>query len=151
MIRAHIEGEILQASEIYEDIRPQLETAVRRGAEIIQARAIALLGRQRQSKSQPTPEGGPPLRITGELQDAIGLKMGSSRTKRYVEARVEIVHPNRQEQTRIAVKAQALEWGGVDREGRVHPPYPFMRRAEKDVYSQVFGILERAATGEGLR
>jgi hypothetical protein len=151
MIRAHIYGDDLDALEIFEDLRPQLQEAVNEGAEIIRRRAVDLLGRQRRSRSQPTPEGGPPLRITGELQDAIGVREGSPRTKAYVQAVVQISHPNRKKQREIAVKAQALEWGGTDRFGRVHPPYPFMRKAEKDVYERVNSILEDVVMGDRLR
>lgn len=140
MIRAYVSGDaqgfVDLEREIYDDLEPRMLEAVDRAASIFRDRVRLLLSRQ----GEPQP-GGPPAERTGELRRSIEATPARA-TARQVRARVGVVHANRAEQGRIARKAAALEYGGTDRQGRLHPPYPFMRPAAEQVREAVERAME---------
>lgn len=112
------------ADEMEGELLPRMMRAVERGGDV-------LLGKIQDFLSRPSPSspGNPPGKLTGELHDAMARTPAKKRG-REVRVLVGVDHPDKAERSRIAIKAAALEYGGTDRKGRVHPPYPFARPAE---------------------
>lgn len=80
----------------------------------------------------------PPAYRTGELYNAMEMRPAQKRRGSFTAA----VGVRRGDQA-TAIKAAALEYGGVDRDGRVHPPYPFMRVAEENAHDDVDAEMMR--------
>jgi hypothetical protein len=60
-----------------------------------------------------------------------------------VEGRVQVTDTDKKRQGEIARKAAALEYGGKDSKGRVHPAYPFMRPAEANAEDRINDAIDR--------
>lgn len=86
----------------------------------------------------------PPAYRTGELYNAMTV-LPARKRKNSFQAAVGV----KRGESRIAVKAAALEFGGIDQKGRVHPPYPFMRVAEENARADVDAEMMRVLH-EGL-
>lgn len=144
MIRAYVSGDEQEladlANEMYEELQPRMIRAVEAGAAVLHGTVRQLLSRITPEDEKPTP-GGPPARRTGELHDAIQVRPGKKRGLSVV-ASVGVWHPSPKERSRIARKAAALEYGGRDQKGRVHPPYPFMRPAEQASAEEVRAAVD---------
>jgi hypothetical protein len=144
MIRARISDEEITglADELGDELFPLMEAGVEAGAGILLGRVQTLLSR-RVAEEESVEPGQPPAMRSGELHDSFVVKAPRSRSKRSIERRVQVDHPNAQERGRIARKAAALEFGGTDTQGRVHPPFPFMRRAEEETRDEVDDAMFR--------
>lgn len=143
MITAYIEGDVLDgfADALEEELEPRLIRAVNAGAEVLKREVRRLL-----SRAGDAAPGGPPAYRTGELHDAMGVIPGR-KSGRSVRAGVGVVDASPAEQSRIGRKAAALEYGGTDRKGRYHPPYPFMRPAVAATESEVRAAMDAALEG----
>lgn len=138
MIRSTITGERIDdfADELYEELRPRMVEVVQRASE-------RLAGGLRETLSRVGPPipGGPPARVTGELQESM-QPVPIRRRKTSVAGGAGVWHSDPAERGRIARKAAALEYGGTDEKGRVHPPYPFLRVTEEQMRDEIEAILE---------
>lgn len=138
MIRAYLSGEQIEdfAETLYEELRPRMEERVKSASELFAGRLQTALSRV----GDPIP-GGPPARRTGELQRSMN-PLPIRRTKTSVRGGAGVWVDDPAERARIARKAAALEYGGTDRKGRVHPPYPFLRPTEEALRDTIERMLE---------
>lgn len=138
MIRGYVSGEKVEgfADELYAELEPRMVAAVTEAAEILDAVIHPLL----QRRGEPV-AGGPPAKVTGELDKAIQVLPVRVR-KRSVSSGVGVWDEDPKKRGEIARKAAALEYGGTDKKGRVHPPFPFMRPAEERVRGRIEKRLE---------
>lgn len=86
----------------------------------------------------------PPAYQTGELYNAMEA-LPARKSGRSITAAVGV----KRDLPNVAIKAAALEYGGIDRKGRVHAPYPFMRVAEENARADVDAEIMRVLH-EGL-
>lgn len=138
MIRVQVTGEEIEvfAETLYEELRPAMEERVRAASELMAGRLRTVLSRI----GEPIP-GLPPARVSGELQESMNpLPLRVTKTSVRSGAGVWVDDP--EERARIARKAAALEYGGTDRKGRVHPPYPFLRPTEEALRDEIERMLE---------
>lgn len=138
MIRAQLNEIELTglAAELEQELEPLMIQAVDAGTEVLLKEVQTLLSN---SSSRP---GGPPAKVTGELHDSMATVPAKKR-KRYVEGRVQVSDPDKKRQGEIARKAAALEYGGTDKKGRVHPAYPFARLAEVKAEDRINDAIDR--------
>jgi hypothetical protein len=144
MIKSFVSGDALTglAAELETELKPLMMQAAEAGAEVLAAAMRRVLGG---ASSRP---GGPPAKLTGELRAAMQGRR-ARHTKRGIAAAAGVTDPNKREEQRIAIKAAALEYGGTDKKGRVHPPYPFARQAEAASHDAVDAAIARVLeTGE---
>jgi hypothetical protein len=139
VIRAYVaEAELTGlAAEIEEELEPLMLQAADAGAGVLLARV-----QQKLSRTGASVPGGPPAKITGELLGSFAVRK-ARKLKRSVEARVQVEDADKKKQGEIARKAAALEYGGTDKKGRVHPPYPYMRTAEEEARGDVDAEIAR--------
>lgn len=137
MIRAVVTGDKVEllAEDLYAELIPSMERKVKEASDLLALRLKQTVGR-----STSTP-GGPPAKRTGELQRSLN-PLPVRRTKTSVRAGAGVWVDNAEERQRIARKAAALEYGGKDKKGRVHPPYPFLRPTEEAAREEILRILE---------
>src|SRR5690606_18049845 len=126
----------LFADELYAELAPRMEERVRAASELLAGRLRTVLSRV----GDPIP-GGPPARRTGELQRSMN-PLPIRRTQTSVRGGAGVWVEDAAERQRIARKAAALEYGGTDRKGRVHPPYPFLRPTEEALRGTIERMLE---------
>lgn len=138
MIRGYVSSEKIEgfADELYAELEPAIVAAVTDSAEILDAAVHPLL----QRRGEPV-EGGPPAKVTGELDEAI-KPLPTKKQKRGIRGGVGVWVEDAKERHEIAKKAAALEYGGTDKKGRYHPPYSFMRVAEEKVRGRIEKRLE---------
>lgn len=138
MIRGYVTGEKVEglADELYAELEPRMVSAVEDASRILDAAVHPLL----QRRGKPIP-GGPPAKVTGELDRSI-RPLPIRKQKRGVRGGVGVWVDDPKERSRIAQKAAALEYGGTDKKGRYHPPYPFMRPAEEQARERIEKRLE---------
>ena len=138
MIKVAVAGEQIEgfADELYAELEPAMERAVKDAAEILDAAVHPLL----QRRGEPIP-GGPPAKITGELDESI-KPLPIRKRKRSIRGGVGVWVDDSAKRHEIAKKAAALEYGGTDKKGRYHPPYPFMRPAEEMARERIERRLE---------
>jgi len=138
VIRVEVTGEQIDvfADELYAELVPAMERQVRKASELLASRLKEVVGRL-----GPSTPGGPPARRTGELQRSLN-PIPIRRTKTSVRGGAGVWVDDPAERSRIARKAAALEYGGTDKKGRYHPPYPFLRPTEEAMRTQIEGILE---------
>jgi len=138
VIKVRLTGEDIQLypEQLWAEILPRAEERIMAASEMLADRVRAVL-----SRVGPPIRGGPPAKRTGELQRSINpLPIRHSRTS--VSGGTGVWVEDRAERHRIAVKAAALEYGGTDKKGRVHPPYPFMRPTEEALRPAILRMLE---------
>ena len=138
MIKVAVTGEQIEvfADTLYAELVPRMEERVRAASELLAGRLRTVLSRV----GDPIP-GGPPARRTGELQRSMN-PLPIRRTKTSVHGGAGVWVEDAAERQRIARKAAALEYGGTDRKGRVHPPYPFLRPTEEALRDTIERMLE---------
>ena len=138
MIKVAVTGEQIDvfADELYAELIPVMEERVKAASELLASRLRTVLSRV----GEPIP-GGPPARRTGELQRSMN-PLPIRRTKTSVRGGAGVWVDDPAERSRIARKAAALEYGGTDRKGRVHPPYPFLRPTEEALRDTIERMLE---------
>lgn len=138
MIKVAVTGEQIEvfAETLYAELAPRMEERVRAASELLAGRLRTVLSRV----GDPIP-GGPPARRTGELQRSMN-PLPIRRTKTSVRGGAGVWVDDPAERARIARKAAALEYGGTDRKGRVHPPYPFLRPTEEALRDTIERMLE---------
>jgi len=124
------------AASIENDLEPVMLRAVDAGAAVLLKRVRSLLNR---TLSMP---GLPPAMLSGDLLGSFEAAPAAKK-KRQVEARVRVWDTNKQRRGEIARQAGALEYGGTDQKGRVHPPYPFMRPAEVSARAEMEAEMMR--------
>ncbi len=130
------------AAAFESELEPLMVRGVEAGAAVLLKRVRQLLTR----RGDAIP-GGPPSMLTGELHDAFTAKPAQKK-KRSVEARVQVDDPSPAKRGEIARKAMALEFGGVDSKGRVHPPYTFLRLAVEQTQDDVEAAILAELEGE---
>ncbi|HEY8504975.1 MAG TPA: hypothetical protein VIL46_10360, partial [Gemmataceae bacterium] len=126
----------LIAEELWAEVLPRAERQVQAASELLAERLRSIL-----SRVGPPIPGGPPAKRTGELQQSMN-PLPIRRTKTSVRGGAGVWVEDRAERSRIAQKAAALEYGGTDQKGRVHPPYPFLRPTEEVLRPTIGRILE---------
>jgi len=138
VIRVTVRGERVEgfADELYTELIPSMERQVTRASELFADRLKQTVGRP-----PPSTPGGPPARRSGELQRALNA-IPIRRTKTSVRGGAGVWVDDPAERSRIARKAAALEYGGTDRKGRYHPPYPFLRPTEEALRDAIERMLE---------
>jgi hypothetical protein len=130
------------AAEFEQELLPRMKAAAEAGGDILLGKIKSFL-----SRPGPSAPGSPPRRDTGELHDSME-RYPARKVGRAIKVLVGVNHPNKRERSRIARKAAALEYGGTDKRGRVHPPYPFARPAEESTRDQVYREIDRHLSGE---
>lgn len=159
MIRGYVSGEAVEgfADELYAELEPRMVSAVEDASEMLAAEARRLL-----SRKGPPIHGGPPAKVTGELQEAINA-LPIRKRKRGIRGGAGVWIEDPAKRHEIAVKAMSLEYGravknvvgtrkgkrswknkmvkDVQKIGRI-PPFPFMRPAEEAMRERIEKRLE---------